>query len=107
MMAENGATIRELLLQLNDKLGEFMAESKADRATLTVKIDSIQESVKVMNHNSTILAERVSGLEGKVSSAEEQKKVIKDLLSSERNWVIGSVTLAISVLTILSLLHII
>ena len=84
-----------------------MAESSADRAGMNVKLDHIEESVKVMNHNSTIVAERVVLLEGKVATIEDQKRAIKDLLSSQRNWIIGSITLVVAVLTILSETHII
>jgi len=105
-MAENGSTARELLLQLNEKLSEFMAESKADRATLGVKVDAIKESVAVMNHNSTVIANRVSVLEEKVITFEEQKKAIKALLTTQRNWIVGSVGLIVSVLTLLSLVHV-
>jgi uncharacterized protein YlxW (UPF0749 family) len=103
----NGDTTRELLLQLNDKLAEFMADSKADRAAINVKLDQVAESVKVLNHNSTILANRVTGLEAKVTTAEEQKKAIKDLLNTQRNWIVGALGVVVSILTILSLLHLI
>ena len=63
MASGNGDTIRELLLQLNGKLASFMTQSTADIATLTVKVDAIKDSCAVMNHNSTLMADRVGALE--------------------------------------------
>jgi phage shock protein A len=107
MMQDNGETSRELLLQLNEKVTEFMVESKMDIATLTEKVDAIKESVKIMNHNSTVMADRITALESKATTFEAQKKAIKDLLDSQRNWTVAIVTIIVSIFTILSLVHVI
>lgn len=63
MSEGNGDTNRELLLQLNQKLTDFMADSKADRAVINTKIEEIKVSIGILNHNSTSMADRLTALE--------------------------------------------
>jgi hypothetical protein len=101
-MAENGSTTRDLLLQLNDKLTDFIAESKADRATLGVKIDSIKESCAIMNHNSTVLAERVGVLERGVQKGTDYRDFTIKLFATIGGVIASGAALA----TILYFLHV-
>lgn len=87
------STDRELLLQLNDKLTTFMAESKADRATMNVKMDTIKDSIAIINHNSTTLADRISKLETVNKTATDYKDFVKKLGITLSGIVVFTLTL--------------
>ncbi len=99
-MSGNGDAIRELLLQLNGKLASFMTQSTADIATLTVKVDAIKESVAVMNHNSTIMADRI----GKLETINKTATDYKDFAKKVGIILSGSAGFVATILTILYLL---
>ncbi len=96
----NGDTNRELLLQLNDKLMTFIADSKADRAVLNQKIEEIKASVVVMNHNSTLMTERI----GKLETVNKTATDYKDFAKKVGIALGGATTFIVAILTILSLL---
>jgi hypothetical protein len=99
-MSGNGNTSRELLLQLNQKLTDFMVDSKADIAALSVKMDMMKESCAVMNHNSTIMAERISKLESTNKTATDYKDFAKKVGIT----LTGAAGFTVTILTILHLL---
>jgi hypothetical protein len=101
-MAGNGNTDRELLLQLNDRLMSFIADSKADRAVLNEKMDSIKQSIAVINHNSTLLADRV----GKLETVNKTTTDYKDFAKKIGITLAGVAGFVVTLLTILSLLGI-
>jgi len=98
-------TTRELLLQLNQKLTEFIASSSADRATLNANVESIKTSVSILNHNSTSLDARVANLE----TTQITNKAIKDhfdvTMASTRNWILFTCGVIGVLLTVLSYFH--
>jgi len=102
MSSGNGDTTRELLLQLNEKLTNFIADSCADRAALGVKIDAIKESVAVMNHNSTLMAERI----GKLESVNRTSTDFVDFAKRIGITLGGTAAFIATLLTILSLLRV-
>lgn len=97
-MSDTTSTDRELLLQLNDKLTTFIAESKADRATLNIKMDAVKDSVAVLNHNSTLMADRIGKLEN-------NQKTATDYLDFAKKLGIGLSGSAVFIATILEILH--
>lgn len=88
------------------ELAASAAQIQVSVAVIQEKMKSVDDSVAVLNHNTTSLAERIGLIESRQSSAEEQKKAIKELLTSQRNWTVAVVTIAVSIVTILSLLGI-
>jgi len=103
MMSDNGNTIRELLLQLNGKLASFMAQSTADIATLTVKVDAIKDSCAIMNHNSTLMADRI----GKLESVNRTSTDYKDFAKKVGITLSGAAGFTVTILTILYLLGVV
>lgn len=98
----NGSTDRELLLQLNDRLMTFIAESKADRAVLNQKMEEIKASVTIMNHNSTLMVDRIGKLESLNKTATDYKDFAKKIIIT----LVGAAGFTATLLTILQLLGI-
>ncbi len=104
MMSGNGdATLRELILQQTQNLSEFKAETKAELAALSVKMDVMKDSCAVMNHNSTLMVDRISKLE----SVNRTSTDFKDFAKRIGITLGGVAAFVATLLTILSLLGVV
>jgi len=99
-------TLRELLLQLNDKLSSFMSASASDRAVLNSSVAAIQASVAILNHNSTSMDARIKNLEETQITHKAIRGYIDDMKKSARNWVALTCTAVIAIVTVLTYFHI-
>ena len=85
---------------MSEKNDALLFQISADIGTLKADVGNIKIHVDVLNDEHGQLLTRVTSLETKLMSADDQKKALNNLKNSIRNWILGAATVISAVFVV-------